>query len=65
MKTSFRKEERGGSINKYMTMWATQAIETINLKPQIKFLDLSKQTGNIIQSFEELQELKQNVGQQI
>lgn len=34
MKTSFRKEDRGGSINKYMTICATQAIETINLQAQ-------------------------------
>lgn len=31
MKTSFKNEESGGSINKYITIWAIQAIDTTNL----------------------------------
>ena len=41
MNTSFRKEDRRGSINKYMTICATQAIETINLQAQQRFEEIT------------------------
>jgi hypothetical protein len=45
MKTSFRKEDRGGSINKYMTICATQAIETINLQAQQRFEEITLESA--------------------
>jgi hypothetical protein len=45
MKTSFRKEDRGGSINKYMTICATQAIETINLQAQQHFKGITLESA--------------------
>lgn len=38
MKTSFRKGERGGSIKRYIMIWATHATDTINL---LQYLDVS------------------------
>jgi len=45
MKTSFRKEDRGGSINKYMTICATQATETINLQAQQRFEEITLESA--------------------